>query len=105
MSCYALYLSTGNTIYSQSIKSTTIGKYLRAAADLVSKLDPIAGRDARKTDTGEMYEGISKIIKEVKRIESVPNRREGYTIAMHRRLFEKTRFNTNLDCLIVVLLD
>ena len=105
LSCYALYLATGNTIYSQSIKSSTIGEYLRAAADLVSKVDPIPGRDARKTETGDMFEGISKILKEVKRIESVPNRREGYTIAMHRRFYQKIQFNTDLDCFLVVLFD
>ena len=87
LAAYALYLVTGNTIYCQSIRSTTITEYLRAAADFISKLDPIEDRDARKTEKGVTYIGIQKVINEVKRVESIPNRREGYTLAMHRRLF------------------
>ena len=92
LAAYALYLATGNTIYSQSIRAATITEYLRASADLIQKLDPVENRDARKTDKGKTYEGISKVITEVKRIETVPNRREGYTLAMHRRLFTKITF-------------
>ena len=62
LAAYALFLATGNTIYSQSIKSATIAEYLKAAADLISKLDPVENRDARKTDVGETYEGIQKVL-------------------------------------------
>ena len=81
LAAYAIYLATGNTIYSQSIKASTISEYLRAAADLIQKLDPVENRDARKTDKGVTYEGITKVLQEVKRVEKVPNRREGYTLA------------------------
>ena len=87
-----MYLATGNTIYSQSICSNTISEYLQAAADLITTLDPVEDRDPRKTDKGLWYVGIQKVINEVKRVETIPNRREGYTLAMHRRLFEKVRF-------------
>lgn len=93
MSAYALYLATGNTIYSQSIKYTTISVYLRDAASLISHMDPVEDRDARKRDNGIIYGGIKQINAEVKRTEKVPNRREGYTIAMHRRLFDKIKFS------------
>ena len=73
LAAYALYLATGNTIYSQSICSSTILEYLRAAADLVTKLDPVEDQDPRKTDKGLIYIGIQKVINEVKRVESVPN--------------------------------
>ena len=92
LAAYALYLATGNTIYCQSIRSTTIIEYLCAAADLISKLDPVENRDAQKTDKGLTCIRIQKVITEVQRVKSIPNRREGYTLAMHRRLFEKTKF-------------
>ena len=102
LAAYALYLATGNTIYCQSIRSTTITEYLCAAADLISKNDPIEDRDARKSEKGLTYISIQKVINEVKRVESIPNRREGYTLAIHRRLFEKTRFFSKNSALYVL---
>ena len=102
LAAYAIYLATGNTIYSQSIKASTIDKYLKAAADLIQKLDPVENRDARKTDKGQTYEGIAKVLQEVRRIEKVPNRREGFTLAMLQHLFTKIQFshrNSPLYCI------
>jgi len=93
LAMYAIYLATGNTIYSQMIKGTTMELYLLAAASIIQKLDQIPDRDARKTPDGKVYKGIKKVIDEVKRIEKVPNRREGYTLAMHKELFEKMKFH------------
>ena len=86
MAAYAIYLATGNTIYSQSIRASTISVYLRDAATLISHLDPVEDRDARKMDNGITYIGIQKILAEVQRTEKIPNRREPYTLAMHLSL-------------------
>lgn len=102
LAAYAMYLATGHTILSQSIKSGTISSYLKDAADFISRLDTTVDRDARKTDKGTMYEGIQKVIGEVKRLEKVPERREGYTIAMHRQLCENTRLRHQDDKVTVV---
>ena len=104
MAAYAIYLATGNTIYSQSIRASTISVYLRDAATLISHLDPIEDRDARKMDNGITYIGIQKILAEVQRTEKIPNRREPYTLAMHRALFDKVKF-LHIDSKTRALLD
>ena len=65
---------------------------MKAASSLISRRDPVENRDACKTDKGATYEGITKVINEVQRVEKVPDRREGYTIAMHRHLYTKVQF-------------
>lgn len=101
---YALYLATGNTIYSQIVRAATIEQYLIAAETLIEKFDPISYRKARFDATGGMYKGVSKVLTELRRLESIPERREGYTLAMHRRLFEKSRY-LGLDTLLKVIYD
>ena len=102
LGCYALYLATGNTIYCKSIKGATIELYLKAAAGLIQQLDPVPGRNAMFGTDGKKYIGIVRVIQEVKRIETVPDRREGYTIAMQRRLYEQQLFASE-DSLVRVL--
>ena len=89
LGCYALYLATGNTIYCRSIKANTIDLYLKAAAGLIQQLDPICDRNALLAKDGNKYIGITRVLQEVRRIETVADRREAYTIAMHRRLYEQ----------------
>jgi len=91
LGCYALYLATGHTIYCKSIKAATIEEYLKAAAGLIKKLDPVDGRDAMYDRDGVKYIGITSVLREVRRIEKVPNRRENYSIAMHFRLYERQK--------------
>ena len=40
----------------------------------------------------ELRRFYQKVINEVKRVNSISNRHKGYTLAMHCRLFEKTKF-------------
>jgi hypothetical protein len=64
---------------------------------LISLFDPIK-QDARKLDQSDkICDTVTRVIKELKRFEKVPKRCEAYTIAMHRRLFETTRF-VSKDC-------
>ena len=73
LGCYALYLATGHTIYSQSIRADTLTEYLKAASGIIQKLDPVPDRDAMYTADGNKYEGIVSITREVRRIELVPS--------------------------------
>lgn len=104
LGCYALYLATGHTIYSQSIRADTLNEYLKAASSIIQKLDPVPDRDAMYTKDGNKYEGIVSIVREVRRIELVPNRREPYAIAMHFHLFNLQKCQPR-DCLRTALFD
>lgn len=97
-----MYLATGHTIYCKSIKAATIEEYLKAAAGLIKKLDPVDGRDAMYDRDGVKYIGITSVLREVRRIEKVPNRRENYSIAMHFRLYERQKM-AGEDSLIRVM--
>ena len=73
LGCYALYLATGHTIYSQSIRAATLDKYLKAASGVIQQLDPVPDRNAMYTANGNKYKGIVSILREVQRIKLVPN--------------------------------
>ena len=85
---YGNYLLTGHTIHSKSIKADTAQKYLLAAATFLANFDTVPGRDGRKshrTDKGLCNE-IGVVMKEARRYESVPNRKEAFTLAMQQAL-------------------
>lgn len=84
MGCHALYLTTGNSIYCQIIKASTISAYLKATKELIQHLDLVPGRKAQYNANGDTYIGISKLINELKYLEKVLDRRKGYTVAMRR---------------------
>ena len=97
MAAYAIFLATGHTIQSKSIKASTIEKYLYDAKGFIQKFDP-TNRDARKDEhAGKIAEPIIKVLDEQKQFEKVPNRRERYTIAIHKLLFQKTQLLSD-DC-------
>lgn len=98
---YALDLALGYTIKCITIKSKTISEYLKVAADFVeharrrsligTRLDQINWYDPRiDLTTGKTSSDISAIISEVKRWESMPNRREPLTADMVRWLATQT---------------
>ena len=80
---YAIHLSCGNTIFCRRIKAATIEQYLLAVASFISLF---TGRDYRKDNPSDKQLGhiLSPILKDLKRYETVPNRREPYDPAMHR---------------------
>ena len=84
MACYAAHLGTGHTLSSRCIRSGSISKYLHAAASLVMVFDD-AGilRDPRKAKgSNTLCFPLSQVMKELKRYEDVPNRREPFTVGM-----------------------
>jgi hypothetical protein len=87
MAMYATHLGTGNTLQGRVIGTGTISQYLRAGATFIQLFDEEPGRDALKEPgkTGTCSP-VDKTIKELKRFEDIPNRREPYTLAMQKAL-------------------
>jgi hypothetical protein len=107
---YAVWLATGHTILSITIKSGTLTGYLKAAADTVQN-----GRKAHQPaleypdprisiSTGNTCVGIDLVKKELKRWENLPNRRHPLTKGMITRLAVLVD-TTRLFDLYYVLLD
>ena len=92
LGCFAVYLATGHTIYCKSIKASTLRLYLTAAAGLIQKIDPVP-RNAMNDDTGKQFIGITRVLNEVRRIETVPDRKEGYTIAMQKHVSNRAQLS------------
>ena len=86
MACYTVHLATGHTLMCKTIASGTIKRYLNAAAELsrpANMMNPcldIMGQTSRY---------INDIIKELKRWESIPNRREPITKEMIEYIINK----------------
>ena len=86
MACYTAYLATGETLLCRTIKANTIKKYLDAAAELslpAKLLNPCL--DIR----GDLSIHIKEIIREIKRWEKIPNRREPVTKQMVEYIINK----------------
>ena len=97
----ALQLAHGSTILSTTIKSTTTKHYLKVALSSPlnhKQLDPLL--DARSLEV----QCIKDVLSEVKRWESMPNRREPVTVKMVLRMHEKCK-NKNPDSLDSVICD
>ena len=82
---YATHLATGSSIYSRSIKAATITSYLADVAKFIGRFRDIDPRYVSSTDT-KLAPVISKVLAEQRRWESVPNRREPFTLAMYAHI-------------------
>ena len=90
MAAYAVFLATGHTIRSQSIKSGTI--LLHLLAGLIQKFDAI-NRDVRKEDnSNNLSPPIKVVMNSIEKFEKVPNRREAYTITMQKNIGKQTLY-------------
>ena len=83
LALYALYLAQGNTIQYLAIRSSTIDRYLLAAAKLSTAAHQM---DPRLDIHGKKSAQILKVINEQKRWEEMPKRREPVTVAMIKDL-------------------
>ena len=79
MACYASSLTSNETIFCKTIKASTVSHYLTDAAKL-SILNKLP--DPTKNGFNQMSPFIQNILKEHKRWESIPNRREPLTYLM-----------------------
>ena len=79
MALYALHLAQGNTVLSITIKSGTMEGYLRAAATLSTNARLM---DPRLNIYGKTADPIKKVLREQKRWEDMPHRRNPVTTPM-----------------------
>jgi hypothetical protein len=82
LAMYALHLSSGNTIQCKSIKASTVEQYLLAAASFIALFTGVDYRKDSPTDT-HMGHILNPVLRDLKKYELVPNRREPYDPAMH----------------------
>ena len=104
MACYTAYLATGETLLCRSIKSSTILRYLSAAAELSI---PAKMMNPCLDIMGNFSNNIKDIINELKRWESIPNRKEPVTKEMISYVINKGKEmeNTNPDNIYMALGD
>jgi hypothetical protein len=85
MALYAVHLATGNNSICRSIKASTILAYLRDVARFLGRFSDIDARFRTSTDT-TLAPCIKAVLDEVTRWETVPDRREPFTIEMWKYL-------------------
>ena len=79
---YALHLSSGHSIYCRSIKSATIEQYVLAAASFIQLFSGVDFRKDLPTDK-HMGHILAPVLRDLKKYDLVPNRREPYDPKMH----------------------
>ena len=82
LAAYAIHLSLGHTIYCRSIKGSTIEQHVMAVALFLMYF---SGHDYRKDRPGDTKHGsiLGPVLKELKRFDELPNKKEPYTPLMH----------------------
>ena len=100
MELYALHLARGETLLCRSIKANTIERYLHAAAKLSTAVHQM---DPRLDIFGNTSEHIKKVLREQKRWEDMPNRREPVTSKMIEEMWNmcKGKDANSLECAIL----
>ena len=86
MACYTANLVSGENILCETLKSGTISRYLSAASELSTLSNVI---NPCLDVTGKQSKHIKDIINEVKRWESIPDRREPVTNDIIDYIFKK----------------
>ena len=85
LALYATHLATGSTLYNRSIKAATINMYLTGIAKFLGRFRDIDPHFVSSADT-QLAPVIAKVLAEQRRWESVPNRREPFTLPMYQAL-------------------
>ena len=104
MACYTAYLASGETLLCKTIKSSTIKRYLDAAAELSTHAQMI---NPCLDIMGNQSVYITNILKELKRWESMPNRKEPVTKQMIEYIIKKGQslYNRNPNNIYTALAD
>jgi hypothetical protein len=89
LALYAVHLASGDTLFCQAIKASTIGNYLRDVAQFLARFLNV---DVRKLDATQtrLAPVIQLVLDEVTRWEKVPDKREPFTPAMWEHMFAET---------------
>ena len=83
LALYATHLATGSTLFNRSIKASTINLYLTGIAKFLGRFRDVDPRYVSSADT-HLAPVIAKVIAEQRRWETVPNRREPFTLPMYQ---------------------
>ena len=104
MACYTAYLASGETLLCKTIKSSTIKRYLSAAVELSTHANMI---NPCLDIMGKQSTYITNILKELKRWESMPNRKEPVTKKMIEYIIRKGQslYNKNPNNIYTALAD
>jgi hypothetical protein len=98
MALYATHLATGSSLHCKSLKASTIATYLLDVAKFLGRYRDVDPRFRSTADT-RMAPAIAKVLDEQKRWESVPNRREPFTLEMHKYIAQSAETYAD-DCCI-----
>ncbi|CAB9523033.1 unknown protein [Seminavis robusta] len=96
---YAVHLSSGHSIHCKAIKSGTIEQYLLAVTTLIQNFTQVDYRKDKPGDT-KLGKYITGVMKDIRKYESMPGRREPYDHKMHslaKKVAEKFP-STSLIC-------
>jgi hypothetical protein len=87
LALYAMHLGNGGTLLCCTIKAGTIAKYLQAVGNFLQCLHPEQINPRRVHDADkQLAPPIKAVLTELERWETVPNRREPYTLQMQATL-------------------
>ena len=98
LALYATHLATGSTLHFNSIKSGTINTYLLNVATFLGCYRTIDPRYVSAADT-RLAPVIGRVISEQKRWETVPNRREPFTLELHNEIATLPTVAADPNCL------
>jgi hypothetical protein len=98
MALYATHLATGSNLHCRSLKSGSIRTYLRDVAKFIGRFRDVDPRYRSSADKG-LAPAISRVLDEVKRWETVPYRREPFTLEMQAYIAKLAEQNPDDCCL------
>ena len=89
LAMYALHLASGEGITCRQLKLATIKAYVFSVATFLALF---CGRDLRKDNPGDKHFGryLAPVFRDLEKYETIPNRREPYTVEMHGELERMT---------------
>ena len=97
--CHVCYFpGNSSTLHCRSIKASTIGNYLHDVASFLGRFRAIDPRFVSATDT-KLAPVIAKVLDEQRRWESVPKRREPFTLELHNQIATLPTVAENFFCL------
>jgi hypothetical protein len=104
LALYAAHLATGSSLHCRSLKAGTIRSYLLDVAKFLGRFRDIDPRFKSTADT-KLAPEIAKVLAEVQRWESVPNRREPFTLEMQACIAKDAAAQQDDCCIMAALAD
>ena len=99
LALYATHLATGSSLHCRSLKASTIASYLLDVAKFLGRYYQNVGPRLQSTADTRLAPAIAKVLDKQKRWESVPNRREPFTLERHKCI-AKSAANQAHNCCI-----